>query len=150
MGKRTPENPTKKLRVVLDTNILLQAIAKKSSLRPIWDGYLNERYELLFTSSILLEYEEKISEKASQFVAFNVIALLSQAVNSVLIDVYYEWKMITADADDNKFIDAAIAGNADYLVTNDNHFNEAKFIDFPRVNIISSDKFLDIVIAGQW
>jgi putative PIN family toxin of toxin-antitoxin system len=134
------------MRVVLDTNILLQAIANKSRLRPIWDAYLKERYELFFTSSILLEYEEKISEKTSQFVAFNVIALLSQAVNSVLIDVYYEWKMITTDEDDNKFIDAAIAGNADYLVTNDTHFNEAKLIDFPKVNIITRDEFLEILM----
>ena len=68
------------MKVVLDTNVLLQAIAKKSRLRPIWDAYLNERYELLFTSSMLLEYEEKISEKTSHLVAFNVIALLSKAI----------------------------------------------------------------------
>ncbi len=104
---------------------------------------------MLFTSSILLEYEEKISEKTSQFVALNVIALISQAVNSVLIDVYYEWKMITADEDDNKFIDAAIAANADYLVTNDSHFNEAKLINFPKVNIITADEFLEILISGS-
>ena len=136
------------MKIVLDTNVLLQAIAKKSSLRPIWDAYLNERYELLFTSSILLEYEEKISEKTSHLVAFNVIALLSKAINSVLIDVYYEWKLITADEDDNKFIDAAIAGNADYLVSNDTHFNEAKLIDFPKVNIITANKFLEILTSG--
>ncbi len=132
----------------MNTNVLLQAIAKKSSLRPIWDAYLSERYELLFTSSILLEYEEKISEKTSHLVAFNVIALLSKAINSVLIDVYYEWKMITADEDDNKFIDAAVGGNADYLVSNDAHFNEAKLIDFPKVNIITANKFLEILTSG--
>ncbi len=133
------------MRVVLDTNIVLQAIAKKSRLRPIWDAYLNERYELLITSSILLEYEEKLSEKTSQFVAFNIGALISQAVNSLLIDVYYEWKIITADEDDNKFLDAAIAGNADYIVTNDAHFNQAKLIDFPKVNIITANEFLKIL-----
>ena len=46
---------------------------------------------------------------------------------------------------DNKFLDAAIAANADYLVTDDAHFNAVKKIDFPKVNIISSDKFLDIL-----
>lgn len=137
------------MKIVLDTNILLQAIAKKSRLRPIWDAYLKEQYELLFTNSILLEYEEKISEKTSPFVALNIIALISQAVNSVLIDVYYEWKMITTDEDDNKFIDAAVAANADYLVTNDAHFNEAKLINFPKVNIITANEFLEILIPEQ-
>ncbi len=100
---------------------------------------------MLITSSILLEYEEKLSEKTSQFVAFNIAALISQAVNSLLIDVYYEWKIITADEDDNKFLDAAIAGNADYIVTNDAHFNQAKLIDFPKVNIITANEFLKIL-----
>ncbi len=55
----------------------------------------------------------------------------------------------TADEDDNKFIDAAIAANADYLVTNDSHFNEAKLVNFPKVNIITADEFLEILISWQ-
>lgn len=51
------------MRVLLDTNILLQAIARKSSLRPIWTAFLAEKYQLLVSNSILLEYEEKIAEK---------------------------------------------------------------------------------------
>jgi len=47
--------------------------------------------------------------------------------------------------DDNKFTDAYIAANADYLVTNDAHFNEVKNISFPPVNVISADEFLEIV-----
>lgn len=49
------------------------------------------------------------------------------------------------DPDDNKFFDAAIAANADYLVTNDSHFNEAKRLLFPKANIISADEFLQML-----
>lgn len=133
------------MRVVIDTNIVLQAIAKKSRMRPIWDAYIKECFYLVATTSILLEYEEKIAEKTSNFVAFNVISLINEAINSVYIDLYYKWEIITADPDDNKFSDAAIAGNADYLVTNDAHFNEAKLIDFPKINIITGEDFLNII-----
>ena len=34
--------------------------------------------------------------------------------------------LINADPDDNKFFDIAVAANADYLVTNDAHFNMVK------------------------
>jgi len=44
-----------------------------------------------------------------------------------------------------KFFDAAVAGAADFLVTNDAHFNEAKKLEFPVVNIISADKFLKML-----
>lgn len=59
--------------------------------------------------------------------------------------MYYNWNLITVDPDDNKFTDAYIAANADYLVTNDAHFNEAKKIPFPSVNIISADEFLEVL-----
>ncbi len=44
-----------------------------------------------------------------------------------------------------KYADAAISNNADYLVTNDAHFNILKRIDFPKVNMLSAQKFLKIL-----
>ena len=49
--------------------------------------------------------------------------------------------LITSDVDDNKFVDAAVAGNADYLVTEDKDFNELKKINFPKVEVISLNEF---------
>lgn len=59
--------------------------------------------------------------------------------------ISYAWNVISRDPDDNKFFDVAVAGNADYLVTNDLHFNEAKNEQFPKIEIISADKFLEII-----
>ncbi len=133
------------MRIVLDTNILLQSLAHKSTGRPIWDAFLNEKFSLILTTSILLEYEEIIAQRTSEQVANNVIALLRESVNSKFIDIYYEWKAITEDMDDNKFFDAAVAGNADYLVSNDNHFNEAMKVEFPKINIVNATAFLKII-----
>lgn len=133
------------MRVLLDTNILLQAIARKSRLRPIWTAFLAEKYQLLVSNSILLEYEEKIAEKTSVQVANNVVSLMCEAVNTIQIKIYYEWNMVIIDPDDNKFCDTAIAGNADYLVSNDAHFNEVKKIDFPKVTIVDAEDFLTIL-----
>ncbi len=136
------------MKIVLDTNILLQSIAHASRLRPIWSAFLNEQFELFITTPILLEYEEKLSEKTSGQVALNVVSLIYEAPNAHLITVYYEWKAIISDYDDNKFFDAAVAAGADYLVTNDAHFNEAKKIPFPKVNIINADEFLQLILKG--
>ena len=133
------------MRIVLDTNILLQSLARRSRTRPIWDAFLNREYVIIITPSILLEYEEIIAVRTSMEVSSNVVSLLSEAVNSSFIHIYYEWNIITDDPDDNKFFDAAVAGNADYLVTNDNHFKVARKIEFPQVRIVSSDEFLQII-----
>jgi len=61
------------------------------------------------------------------------------------IEAYYHWQLIKQDPDDNKFADCAIAANADYLVTNDKHFNVLKQIQFPKLTVITAQKWLDMV-----
>lgn len=50
--------------------------------------------------------------------------------------------LIEADPDDNRFVDCAICGNAELIVTNDAHFNVLKNIDFPIVDVKSIQEFV--------
>jgi predicted nucleic acid-binding protein len=54
----------------------------------------------------------------------------------------FRFNLITADPDDNKFVDCAIVANADYIVSQDNHFNVLKKIDFPKLNVIRIEEFV--------
>ena len=74
--------------------------------------------------------------------AENTVEALLKLPNVLLVNVFYNWNLITTDPDDNKFVDAAIAGNASYLVSNDKHFEVLSTIDFPKVNIISLPDFI--------
>lgn len=136
------------MRVVIDTNILLQAIGHNSPFRPIWEAFLEGSLELLITPGILLEYEEIIAARTSQVVAANIVSLICEAANVHRIDVFYAWNAITADPDDNKFFDAAVAGNADCIVTNDAHFRHVTDLEFPRMAIMSGQDLLAIVNMG--
>ncbi len=129
------------MKIVLDTNILLQSLPVNGKMRPIWNAFLNENIELIISNSIMLEYEEVLANKTSSSIASNVVALISKAVNAYLVEIWYEWNVITIDPDDNKFFDAAVSGQADYIVTNDKHFNVIKSIDFPKIEIIAADVF---------
>jgi predicted nucleic acid-binding protein len=75
-------------------------------------------------------------------VAVNITDFLSKSRNVDRIEVYYKWNLIEVDKDDNKFVDCAIAGNAQFIVTNDKHFRALQDIDFPKVEIISSVDFM--------
>ena len=63
----------------------------------------------------------------------------------MLHSVYYKWNAINLDPDDNRFYDIAVAANADYLVTNDAHFNQIKGIPFPKVIVINSEELLQLI-----
>jgi len=79
-------------------------------------------------------------------IANNISEMLLSLPNVYKQEVYYRWKLIEEDKDDNKFVDCAIAGNVDYLVSNDKHFNCLKKIDFPKLNLLSIDEFMDLLI----
>jgi|SRR5690606_5600213 len=133
------------MKVVIDVNVLLQSLGKSSRLRPVWVAFVTEKFNLLISNSILMEYEEMLAQKTSETVALNVISLIGEAVNTREINIFYEWNVIRKDPDDNKYFDTAVSGDADYLVTNDKHFNEVKTLEFPSIKIISGEEFLEVV-----
>lgn len=126
-----------KPRFVIDTNVLLVSISKKSQYHWIFQGLLKQQFEIAFTTEILAEYEEIISLKYSPAVARNVIRTLLLLPNAVRTVVYYNWNMIQDDEDDNKFVDCAVSANADAVITHDKHFNVLREVSFPSVNIMN-------------
>lgn len=137
------------MRIVLDTNILLTSIPKNSKYRLIFDSFLLKQYTLVLSNEILSEYAEIIAQKANIIVSTNIIEMLLSAVNVDRQDIFFKWQLIEIDKDDNKFVDCSIAGNADYLVTNDTHFNVLKSIEFPPITIINSDEFLALLVSKK-
>lgn len=133
------------MKVVLGTNVLLVSISSKSKYRPIFNGFINESYELFVTTDILLEYEEIITEHMGGRIAEYVLQLIENAPNVSWITNYYKWNLIEADTDDNKFVDCAIACNAKYLVSDDKHFNILDKIPFPKVEVIMAEDFKKII-----
>ena len=70
---------------------------------------------------------------------------MSNHENKIIDLIYFYWSLIEHDKEDNKFCDLAVAGGADYLVTNDTHFNVVKLNSFPPINIVSAEEFLQIL-----
>lgn len=128
-------------KVVIDTNIFITILGRKSTNRWIFDKIINSELQLCVSSEILFEYEEILTQKTNKDVARNVIDFLLISPNVYLIDIYYHWNLIEVDPDDNKFIDCAISSNAYCLVSNDKHFNVLKDIDFPKINILGLEEF---------
>ena len=131
------------MKIVLDTNILLMSLPKLSPYRPIFNNLISGKYELYITESIFQEYKEIIGQKTTEEIAENLSELFKQLKNIQVIKVYYHWNLIENDPDDNKFVDCAITANAKFLVSNDRHFKSLKRIDFPKVNLINADTFLE-------
>lgn len=97
---------------------------------------------MLISNDILSEYVEVLEQRTSAIVADNISDLLISSPDVEKTNIYFKWSMITQDADDNKFVDCALNGRANFLVTDDKHFNILKKIGFPPITIIRTKAFL--------
>jgi putative PIN family toxin of toxin-antitoxin system len=107
--------------------------------------HLKEKFEWLISNEILSEYLEKLTELYSENTALLVYSIISTAVNVTFTEPFFKWQLVTADPNDNKFADLAVAGNVDYLVTNDKHFNALKTLEFPKLTIVSLAEFKQVL-----
>jgi len=127
--------------IVVDTNVLLVSVSSRSKYHWLYRLILNKKVDIAFTNDILIEYEEQLSIHWHPDVAINVIRSITELSSAQQAIVYYNLHLITADDDDNKFVDCAFAANADFIITNDSHFNILKDIDFPSIPTLRIDEF---------
>ena len=88
------------------------------------------------STEVLFEYEEILSVKTSPYFADIIIKTLLNRTNLVRVNPTWHFGLITADPDDNKFVDCAVCGQAEYLVSNDRHYEILKSVFFPQLSLV--------------
>lgn len=137
------------MKVVIDCNVFVMAVSTKSPYHTIVTSLMNGLFELHITTEIYFEIAEKIEEKFRREVAEAFLDAFNVSPYVVLSEAFYKWNIISRDEDDNKYIDCYIKSRADYLVSNDKHFNVLKEINFPKVNCVTIEEFIEILKGAQ-
>lgn len=111
--------------VCVDTNVMLNAAARHSPMAPLFQAITDGKVRLALSVPILLEYEELAAERGGPDFAGKLMLWLNLVVQrqgSGLVEPAFQFHVIAADPDDNKFADCAIAANADFVITDDTDF----------------------------
>ena len=132
-------------RLVLDTNSLIQCIARRSPYHDLWLSFLDGRNDLCVTTEILDEYAEILERVASPKFAELALDVITNNPYTIFTHPFYNFHLITADPDDDKFVDCAVASNAKFIVTEDSHYNVLKNVVFPVVEIIKLDEIMALL-----
>ncbi len=122
-------------QIVLDTNVLVAAMRSKHGashrlLNLLGDG----RWRPNVTVAMVLEYETVLKRSCREFglteedIDDAVDAICSQAG---LHRLYFLWRPVASDPDDDLVLEAAIASHSDFLIT----FNKRDFPDSLRFGI---------------
>lgn len=129
-------------KIVLDTNCLIASLSSKSESFQVWQALQRGDFVLCVSNEILEEYHEIISRLATPEIADNVLATLVESRFVEFVDPHFHLGLIEIDPDDNKFVDCAFAANATYIVSNDNHFDALKKVDFPKILVLRLAEFM--------
>ncbi len=129
------------MKAVIDTNLILTCFSIKSKTHWLWEEFQSKGFDLCVSTEILNEYAEIFEEKYSYEASELAIELILESSNCLLIREYFHWNLITMDPDDNKFVDCGLMANADYIVTNDHHFDVLKKLPFPPIKVVSLSEF---------
>lgn len=128
------------MRVVLDTNIFV-SMTMGGYVGKINAGWRAGKFILLVSEDIVSEYVNVLQRPK--------LHLKSRPITTILGRIYRKAKFVTpeeqvlavqADPTDNKFLEAAIAGQAEYIVSGDKHLLDLK--EFQSIPIITAHEFV--------
>jgi len=135
-----------RLNLVIDTNVLLVSIPSKSSYHWFFQALLQKKINAFVTTEILSEYEEVVGKKLGAQTAGHLIRMLVELDNVFQTTIYFKYRLIQQDPDDDKFVDCAISSNAHFIVTHDKHFEILEKVAFPKIKTITLDALQKILI----
>ncbi|WP_291980987.1 putative toxin-antitoxin system toxin component, PIN family [Luteitalea sp.] len=129
------------MRTVFDTNILISGLFWRGAPHHCLLAADAGLVVLVFTEATVSELRNKLTGKFKRSVAevTGVIGRLSAGAEYVPARGRSGW--VPEDPDDDKFIDAALSGDAAIIVTGDRHLLDLKIAD--GVEIVSARQFLD-------
>ena len=129
------------MKVVLDTNVFIAAyFNRKSASAMIIDLCLENKHKLIFSSRL---------RKEAKLILKNVRAerefrerTRSLFMNASKVKPTRKVFTVKEDPDDNKFLECALEGKADYLITSDRHLLELG--EFAQTKICKPTQFLKL------
>lgn len=135
-------------KIVLDTSVFISAIiGAKGPSRALLRQCFEKKYQPLMSNALFCEYED-VSKRSG---ILQETPLSPAEVNELLcsffslcvwIPIYYLWRPNLKDEQDNHLIELAVAGNADYIVTNNIKDFKHSELYFPQLKILMPDQLL--------
>ena len=128
-------------RVVLDTNIIISS-ALGGALVFILEKWDEGKFTVIVTTDVVSEYFAVLNHPKfglKQETIDRIIHYIYQFSEFVVLEE--QIRFIGDDPKDDKFLEAAIAGKVDFIVSGDNHLLAIK--EFRSIPIISGREFLE-------
>jgi uncharacterized protein len=136
------------MRIVIDTNVVISRYIKpEGKVAQIFQAWEQETFELLVSQEILEEYQRALLypdvQRRHQLTEEQVREVIDDLRElASIIQPTEKIAVVKDDADDNKFIECAVAGKAEYIVSGDPDLLAVK--EYRGIQILSPTVFLAV------
>jgi uncharacterized protein len=134
------------IRVVLDTNVYISALMFGGLPGSLLNLALLQSFVVIISPALMNELEEKLRLKFE--VSAEDVAIIRAKLESIAETVQpaLALNVIEDDPDDNRVLECAVKGRADYIVTGDRHL--LKLGAFKDISIVTVRQFLVAAESG--
>jgi putative PIN family toxin of toxin-antitoxin system len=130
------------LRIVLDTNVFISGVFFSGPPYEILKAWIDKRIQILISSEILQEYKRVGEELLHRYPEIEITPILkSFSKNAKSISAPRLPHPVCVDPDDDKFLECAVAGNTELIISGDRHLLD--IIEFQGIKIVKPRKFVD-------
>ena len=130
------------MRIVLDTNVLVSGIFWTGNEAKIIESCKKGKYTNIASPYTLGEFEKIISKETFALTREEIENLIELVLSfSIILIPSQKVSIIKKDPNDNMFIDCALAGNAEYIISGDSHLLDIS--KYKGIKILTAKKFLE-------
>lgn len=132
------------MKAVIDTNVFVSGVFWKGPPSEVLLAWRRQKFQMIISAEILEEYRRVLHNLNSGRSLVNVDELLEIVrMNAIIIEPEKFRISVCSDPDDDKFLEVAVSGKADYLVSGDKALLSLKGVF--QFAILPPTKFLKVV-----
>jgi len=130
------------MRIILDTNVFISGIFFSGPPSQILKAWEKQSVQIVLCQQILDEYQRVADELSAKYPLVDItpiielLTIFGQFVDTKGVDI-----SICEDPDDDKFIECAIAGKCDTIVSGDTHL--LKLAEYKGIKIVKPRDFIE-------
>lgn len=129
-------------RVVFDTNVLVSATLNESKPYAVLELAEREEITSIISPGIINELEDVLSRERLPFEREQIDEFVGKVLSaSELVTPEISLEAVEDDPDDNKILECAVAGNADYIISGDSHLLDIG--EYRDIRALNPDQFLE-------
>lgn len=132
------------MRVVADTNVLISGLFWEGNERKLLKMFKTEELANVISPQIIDELEDVLSRKKFNLTKKEIASAVEQAFSfSRFVHPVIESDAVKKDISDNRILECAVSGKADYIISGDKHLLDLK--EYEGIKIVNASSFLKII-----